>query len=54
LKRAIQREVETALAKRILSGGVRDGYTVRLDADREGSGLKFEVSPGKKKAAVGA
>jgi ATP-dependent Clp protease ATP-binding subunit ClpB len=49
LKRAIQREVETPLARRILSGDVRDGDDVRLDADREGSGLKFEVSAHKKR-----
>ncbi|MDP2996386.1 MAG: ATP-dependent chaperone ClpB [Bryobacterales bacterium] len=30
LKRAIQKEVETALARRILSGEVRDGSTVRV------------------------
>lgn len=53
LKRAIQREVATPLAKRILSGDVWDGYNVWLDADREGSGLKFEVSADKKRAAAG-
>ncbi len=34
LKRAIQREVETALAKRILSGEVRDGMTIHVDQRR--------------------
>ena len=48
LKRAIQRQVETPLAKKILGAEVRDGYTVRLDADSAGSGLKFEVTTGKK------
>ncbi|HEY7305448.1 MAG TPA: AAA family ATPase, partial [Bryobacteraceae bacterium] len=43
LKRAIQREVETPLAKRILSGEVRDGQTVAIDADRAGSGLVFRT-----------
>jgi ATP-dependent Clp protease ATP-binding subunit ClpB len=52
LKRAIQREIDTPLAKKILSGEVRDGYDVRLDADREGSGLTFKVSAGKKEQAV--
>ena len=43
LKRAIQREIETPLAKKILGGEVRDGQTVLLDADPAGSGLTFEV-----------
>ncbi|MEP7362567.1 MAG: ATP-dependent chaperone ClpB [Acidobacteriota bacterium] len=41
LKRAIQREVETPLARRILSGEVRDGQTVVADA--KGGGLIFEA-----------
>jgi len=40
LKRAIQREVETALAKRILSGEVRDGMAVHVD--ERGGALTFE------------
>ena len=40
LKRAIQREVETALAKRILSGEVRDGMAVHVDV--RGGALSFE------------
>ncbi len=40
LKRAIQREVETALAKRILSGEVRDGMAVHVD--ERGGVLAFE------------
>jgi ATP-dependent Clp protease ATP-binding subunit ClpB len=43
LKRAIQREIETPLAKRILAGEVRDGQTVLLDADPKGPRLKFEI-----------
>jgi ATP-dependent Clp protease ATP-binding subunit ClpB len=43
LKRAIQREIETPLAKRILAGEIRDGQTVHIDADNKGSGLVFEV-----------
>ncbi len=43
LKRAIQREIETPLAKRILSGEVRDGQVVRIDADPAGSGLVFRT-----------
>jgi ATP-dependent Clp protease ATP-binding subunit ClpB len=41
LKRAIQREVETPLARRILSGEVRDGQRVRVDVDPAGN-LRFE------------
>ncbi|HLH01932.1 MAG TPA: ATP-dependent chaperone ClpB [Bryobacteraceae bacterium] len=52
LKRAIQREVETPLAKKILGGEVRDGYTVRLDADPAGNDLTFEIGAGKKAEAV--
>jgi ATP-dependent Clp protease ATP-binding subunit ClpB len=43
LKRAIQREVETPLAKQILGGTVRDGQTVWIDADTAGTGLRFET-----------
>ena len=43
LKRAIQREVETPLARKILAGEVRDGQVVRVDA-REGA-LTFESAP---------
>ncbi len=41
LKRAIQREVETPLAKRIVGGEIRDGATVWIDADPAGPGLVF-------------
>jgi ATP-dependent Clp protease ATP-binding subunit ClpB len=43
LKRAIQREVETPLARRIIAGEVRDGERVRVDA-RDGA-LVFEPMP---------
>ena len=43
LKRAIQREIETPLAKRILGGEVRNGQTVLLDTDPSGSGLLFTL-----------
>jgi ATP-dependent Clp protease ATP-binding subunit ClpB len=43
LKRAIQREIETPLAKQILGGLVRDGETVWIDENSAGSGLKFET-----------
>jgi ATP-dependent Clp protease ATP-binding subunit ClpB len=43
LKRAIQREIETPLAKQILGGSVRDGQTVWIDADTAGGSLRFET-----------
>jgi ATP-dependent Clp protease ATP-binding subunit ClpB len=43
LKRAIQREIETPLAKRIVSGEIRDGQSVWIDADPVGPGLAFRV-----------
>jgi ATP-dependent Clp protease ATP-binding subunit ClpB len=43
LKRAIQRELETPLARKILAGEIRDGERVRVDA-REGA-LNFEPAP---------
>jgi ATP-dependent Clp protease ATP-binding subunit ClpB len=42
LKRAIQREIETPLARRILAGEVRDGQHVFIDLDRSGA-LQFET-----------
>jgi ATP-dependent Clp protease ATP-binding subunit ClpB len=47
LKRAIQREIETPLARRIVAGEIRDGQTVSVDADPNGSGLLFRVEAGK-------
>jgi ATP-dependent Clp protease ATP-binding subunit ClpB len=41
LKRAIQREIETPLARRILGGEVRDGHRVVVDLDSAGK-LSFE------------
>ena len=41
LKRAIQREIETPMARKILGGEVRDGYRVKVDVDSSGN-LKFE------------
>jgi ATP-dependent Clp protease ATP-binding subunit ClpB len=41
LKRAIQREIETPLARRILGGEVRDGHRVMVDLDSAGH-LVFE------------
>ena len=43
LKRAIQREVETPLAKRIVGGELREGSTVFIEFDGAKSGLDFNV-----------
>jgi ATP-dependent Clp protease ATP-binding subunit ClpB len=43
LKRAIQREVETPLGRKILAGDVRDGDHVRVDVDRERGELTFST-----------
>ncbi len=51
LKRAIQREVETPLARRILAGEVRDGQHVFVDAEGSGS-LRFETEPAGRLANV--
>jgi ATP-dependent Clp protease ATP-binding subunit ClpB len=45
LKRAIQKEIETAIAKRILAGIVRDGESVTVDYDRSTGGLSFTSQP---------
>jgi ATP-dependent Clp protease ATP-binding subunit ClpB len=42
LKRAIQREIETPMARRILAGEVRDGQHVVADLDPSGN-LVFET-----------
>jgi ATP-dependent Clp protease ATP-binding subunit ClpB len=52
LKRAIQREIETPLAKRLLAGEVRPGQTVWIDVDTEGSGLSFHTEQKQQQAAV--
>ena len=41
LKRAIQRELETPLAKQILSGTVRDGQRIYVDVGADGA-LRFQ------------
>jgi ATP-dependent Clp protease ATP-binding subunit ClpB len=43
LKRAIQKEVETALARRILSGEVRDGSAIRVGVAPSGE-LSFATA----------
>ena len=41
LKRAIQKEIETPLARLVLAGTVRDGQTIDVDIDPEHGNLKF-------------
>jgi len=41
LKRAIQREIETPLARRILGGEIRDGQHVFVDVGASGN-LEFQ------------
>ena len=45
LKRAIQREIETPLARKILAGEVRDGDTLRVAYDPERAELTFTTVP---------
>jgi len=42
LKRIIQRELETALGRKLLSGEIRDGSRVKVDAGNKG--LEFSSS----------
>src|SRR4030095_7092017 len=41
LKRAIQKEIETPLARLMLKGEIRDGQTVVVDYDSKGAKLTF-------------
>ena len=52
LKRAIQREVETPVARLIVAGQVRDGDTVRVDV--AGDALRVEAVAGAPREAVPA
>jgi ATP-dependent Clp protease ATP-binding subunit ClpB len=45
LKRTIQRELETPLARKILSGEILEGMTVRIDYDRDRGELTFAGEP---------
>ena len=46
LKRAIQKEVETPLARLLLKGEVPDGGTVTADYDAAHDTLSFATKPG--------
>jgi ATP-dependent Clp protease ATP-binding subunit ClpB len=41
LKRAIQKEIETPLARKLLSGEIKDGMNVKIDYQRGDAGLAF-------------
>ena len=43
LKRVLQKEVETGLAKRMLKGDIRDGASVTVDYDPSHDALEFKV-----------
>ena len=43
LKRAIQKEIETPLARRLLSGEIRDGMRVNVDLDPATGNLRFDA-----------
>jgi ATP-dependent Clp protease ATP-binding subunit ClpB len=45
LKRAIQKEVETPLGRKILAGDVRDGQRVKVDYDEPRGELTFNAAP---------
>jgi ATP-dependent Clp protease ATP-binding subunit ClpB len=46
LKRAIQKEIETPLARLLLKGDVPDGGSVAVDYDRSKDALSFAAKPG--------
>ena len=52
LKRAIQRGIETPLARRILAGEIRDGKALVVDAGAAAEGFTFTVKAEKKLAAA--
>ncbi|HET9391895.1 MAG TPA: ATP-dependent chaperone ClpB [Candidatus Rubrimentiphilum sp.] len=45
LKRAIQKEVETPLGRKILAGDIADGQRVRVDYDEKRGELTFNAAP---------
>jgi ATP-dependent Clp protease ATP-binding subunit ClpB len=55
LKRALQREVETPLARLVLKGEVRDGQQVRVDYDGRKGQLTFQAQgSGRREEAAAA
>ena len=45
LKRAIQKEIETPLGRKILAGEIRDGQHVKVDYDEKRGELTFNAAP---------
>jgi ATP-dependent Clp protease ATP-binding subunit ClpB len=43
LKRAIQKEIENPLARKIVGGDIKDGQVISIDADPNGSGLVWRL-----------
>jgi ATP-dependent Clp protease ATP-binding subunit ClpB len=52
LKRAIQREIETPLAKKIIAGEIHDGETIWVDAGPDGLTFRSEVNEHAEAAGV--
>jgi ATP-dependent Clp protease ATP-binding subunit ClpB len=53
LKRAIQREIETPMARMILGGEVRDGAHVQVDLDSSGNlTFKTQIASREREAAL--
>jgi ATP-dependent Clp protease ATP-binding subunit ClpB len=52
LKRVIQREIETEIAKRLLKGEIRDGQAVVVDYDRAAGSLTFTARAGEPAATT--
>jgi len=54
LKRAIQREIETPLAKKIIGGDIRDGQILLVDVAPDSSGFVFTPQLGEESSARAA
>jgi ATP-dependent Clp protease ATP-binding subunit ClpB len=54
LKRAIQRELETPMARKVLAGELRDGERVSVDYDELRGELTLTASPAEARAMAGA
>ena len=46
LKRVVQKEMETPIARRLIEGSIVEGDTVRVDADLDAISLRFDVIGG--------
>jgi ATP-dependent Clp protease ATP-binding subunit ClpA len=54
LKRVIQKEVETELARRLLAGAIRDGQTVVIDYNPNEGKLVFKPQESAEPVGAGA